>query len=85
MSCIGFVTDHPLLDSDLVWYATQSLIMTRDGLLRGAAMPKPIGECFFVNDLTCEELDTALNDHNYICAAYTHADARINAYAESRE
>ena len=84
MSRIGLAIDHPLLDSDLAWYATQSIIMTRDGLLR-AAMPKPIGECFFVNDLAREELDAALDDHKRICATYPRAGAGIDAYVGSGE
>lgn len=82
MNRIGLAIDHPLLDSDLLWYATQSIIMTRDGLLR-AAMPKPIGECFFVNDLTREELDAALSDHKRISATYPRAGAGIDAYVGS--
>jgi 3-dehydroquinate synthase len=73
-----------LLDSDLLWYGTQSITMTRDGLQR-AAMPKPIGECFFVNDLTREELDAALIDHKRICATYPRQGAGIDAYVGSVE
>ena len=82
MSRIGLALDHPLLDSDLLWYGTQSITMTRDGLQR-AAMPKPIGECFFVNDLTREELDAALIDHKRICATYPRQGAGIDAYVGS--
>jgi len=82
MSRIGLALDHPLLDSDLLWYATQSITMTRDGLQR-AAMPKPIGECFFVNDLTRAELDAALSDHKRICATYPRGGAGIDAYVGS--
>ena len=84
MSRIGLALDHPLLDSDLLWYGTQSITMTRDGLQR-AAMPKPIGECFFVNDLTREELDAALIDHKRICATYPRQGAGIDAYVGSVE
>jgi 3-dehydroquinate synthase len=79
MSRIGLALDHPLLDSDLLWYATQSIMQTRDGLQR-AAMPRPIGKCFFVNDLTREELDAALAEHKRICAEYPRAGAGIDAY-----
>ncbi len=82
MSRIGLALDHPLLDSDLLWYGTQSITMTRDGLQR-AAMPKPIGQCFFVNDLTREELDAALIDHKRICATYPRGGAGIDAYVGS--
>jgi 3-dehydroquinate synthase len=50
MSRLGLSLDHPLLESDLLWRATQSIALTRDGLQR-AAMPRPIGSCFFVNKL----------------------------------
>lgn len=79
MSRIGLSIDHPLLDRDLVWAATQSITQTRDGLLR-AAMPRPIGECFFVNDLTREELDAALHQHKYLCAAYPRSGEGVDAY-----
>lgn len=84
MSRIGLALDHPLLDGDLVWHATQSITQTRDGLQR-AAMPKPIGECFFVNDMTREELDAALDEHKGICATYPGAGAGIDAYMGSSE
>lgn len=84
MSRIGLALDHPLLDSDLLWHATQSITSTRDGLQR-AAMPRPIGKCFFVNDLTPEELEAALIDHKRICATYPRAGAGIDAYVGSKE
>lgn len=79
MSRLGLALDHPLLESDLVWYATQSIILTRDGLLR-AAMPRPIGECHFVNDLDRSELDAAILEHKQLCADYPRAGAGIDAY-----
>lgn len=82
MSRIGLALDHPLLDDDLVWRATESITLTRDGLQR-AAMPKSIGECTFVNDLTREELSTALTDHKQISATYPQAGAGIDAYLGS--
>ena len=84
MSRIGLALDHPLLDRDLLWRATHSITSTRDGMQR-AAMPKPIGKCFFVNDLTREELDAALIDHKRICATYPRAGAGIDAYVGSKE
>ncbi|HEY9750208.1 MAG TPA: sedoheptulose 7-phosphate cyclase, partial [Allocoleopsis sp.] len=79
MSRLGLSLDHPMLDSELLWQATQSISLTRDGLLR-AAMPRPIGTCHFVNDLTREELDAALQEHKHLCAAYPRAGAGIDAY-----
>lgn len=79
MSRLGLALDHPMLESNLLWKATQSIILTRDGLLR-AAVPQPIGVCSFINDLTREELDAALQEHKQICATYPRSGAGIDAY-----
>jgi len=79
MSRVGLAIDHPMLDSELLWDATESIALTRDGFQR-AAMPKPIGNCFFVNDFTREELDAALIEHKNICATYPRGGAGIDAY-----
>ncbi|MFQ4146583.1 sedoheptulose 7-phosphate cyclase [Chlorogloeopsis sp. ULAP02] len=79
MSRLGLALDHPLLDEELLWRATQSITLTRDGKQR-AAMPKPIGSCFFVNDLTREELATALAEHRQICTTYPRGGDGIDVY-----
>jgi len=79
MSRIGLALDHPLLASDLLWQATESIMQTRDGKLR-AAMPRPIGTCFFVNDLTREELNAALVEHKQLCATYPRGGDGVDAY-----
>lgn len=84
MSRLGLSIDHPMLNSELLWKATQSIILTRDGLLR-AAVPRPIGVCHFVNDLTREELDAALQNHKHLCAAYPRAGAGIDAYVSGSQ
>jgi 3-dehydroquinate synthase len=84
MSKLGLALDHPLFDSDLVWDATESITLTRDGLQR-AAMPNPIGTCFFVNDMTREELDAALADHKRICADYPRGGAGIDEYVKIQQ
>ncbi|RAM48771.1 MAG: 3-dehydroquinate synthase [Hapalosiphonaceae cyanobacterium JJU2] len=84
MNRLGLALDHPLLDSDLLWYATQSITQTRDGKQR-AAMPKPIGECFFVNDLTREELHQALMAHKELCATYPRGGDGIEAYISAEQ
>jgi len=84
MSKLGLAIDHPLFDSDLVWQATESITLTRDGLQR-AAMPNPIGTCFFVNDMTREELDAALEDHKRICANYPRGGAGIDQYVKIQQ
>ena len=84
MSRIGLSLDHPLLDIDLLWKATESITQTRDGLLR-AAVPKPIGTCFFMNDLTREELEEALALHKQICQEYPREGAGVDAYMGTTE
>ena len=84
MSRLGLALDHPLLEIDLLWRATQSISKTRDGLQR-AAMPRPIGNCFFANDLTREELEQALADHKRVCASYPRGGAGVDAYVGSEE
>ena len=69
MSRLGLAIDSPYLTSELLWKATTSISRTRDGLQRAAA-PRPIGECFFMNDLTRGELDKALLVHREICQEY---------------
>ncbi|MER3433675.1 MAG: 3-dehydroquinate synthase [Leptolyngbya sp. ERB_1_1] len=84
MSRLGLALDHPLMEIALMWKATESIMLTRDGLLR-AAMPRPIGTCYFVNDLTREELESAIADHKRLCADYPRAGAGIDAYVGSSE
>jgi demethyl-4-deoxygadusol synthase len=84
MSRLGLAMDHSLLTGDLLWMATQSIKLTRDGLLR-AAMPRPIGECFFVNDLTRSELDSALLEHKHLCSNYPGGGAGTDAYVDNRK
>ena len=74
MSRLGLALDSPYLTADLLRQATGSIIQTRDGRLR-AAMPRPIGTCFFVNDLTLAELDETLGIHRDVCRKYPrHGD-----------
>ncbi|MBV6625585.1 MAG: sedoheptulose 7-phosphate cyclase [Rivularia sp. (in: Bacteria)] len=79
MSRIGLSLDHPLLEADLLWHATESISLTRDGKQR-AAMPKPIGECFFVNDLTREELAEALAEHKEVCKKFPRGGEGVDMY-----
>ena len=67
MSRIGLSIDSPHLTPELVAKATESILQTRDGLLR-AAVPNPVGTCFFVNDLTVDELTRLLEVHKHTCS-----------------
>ncbi len=66
MSRLGLAVDSPHLTPGLLVAATESIVQTRGGLQR-AAVPRPIGECHFVNDLTPVELQETLAAHREIC------------------
>jgi len=69
MSRLGLAIDSPYLTPDLLHAATESIVQTRDGLLR-APVPRPIGECCFVNDVTGDELERALSAHRELCRVH---------------
>jgi 3-dehydroquinate synthetase len=66
MSRLGLALDSPYLTPELLRAATESIIQTRDGLLR-AAVPRPIGECAFINDAGPDELEATLIAHRRLC------------------
>jgi demethyl-4-deoxygadusol synthase len=72
MSRLGLALTSPHLTPELLRTATESIVQTRDGLLR-AAVPRPIGTCAFVSDLTTAELDRALARHQQVCRTYPRA------------
>ena len=69
MSRLGLALDSHYLTTELVWKATGSIKQTRGGLLR-AAVPRPIGTCFFVNDLERDELEQMLRVHKVVARNY---------------
>lgn len=69
MSDLGLALDSEFLTSELLDAATTSILKTRDGLLR-AAIPAPIGQCRFLNDVTSGELTDTLTLHKKICKGY---------------
>ncbi|MFC6712674.1 sedoheptulose 7-phosphate cyclase [Branchiibius cervicis] len=81
-SRLGLSIDSPHLTAGLLRDATRSIIQTRDGLLR-AAMPHPIGDCIFVNDLTDEELAAALHEHRIVCGRYPRNGIGVEAFVGS--
>lgn len=79
MSRIGLALDSPYLTPELLWKATQSITLTRDGLQR-AAVPKPIGTCYFINDLKKDELERALVTHKEICSTMARDGDGVDMY-----
>ncbi|CAF1308342.1 unnamed protein product [Adineta ricciae] len=84
MSRVGLTLDHELFTIDLIWKATKSIMLTRDGHQR-AAMPNPIGTCTFVNDLTYEELEQDLKEHKALVKTYPRAGAGVDAYVDQSD
>lgn len=66
MSRLGLAVDSPYLTPELLADATASIVQTRGGRLR-AAVPRPIGTCFFIDDLADGELEEALAAHRALC------------------
>ncbi|NMO88408.1 sedoheptulose 7-phosphate cyclase [Actinomycetospora sp. TBRC 11914] len=69
LSRLGLTLDSPYLTVELLTRATDSIVQTRNGQLR-AAVPRPIGHCVFVNDLSPEELAATLDTHRELVAQY---------------
>jgi len=82
MSRVGLSLDHELFDLNLLWKATESIIQTRDGLQR-CAVPRPIGECHFINDFTREEFDEGLRAHKELVKSFPRNGDGIEAYVDA--
>jgi len=78
-SGLGLAIDSPHLTNEVLRSATESILQTRDGLLR-AALPRPIGTCFFDNDLSVEELERLLVVHKEIAAGYPRGGAGVDQF-----
>lgn len=80
----GLSMDHDLFDEVLLAKGTDAILKTRDGKLRGA-IPCPIGQCVFLNDVTQSEMDKALQTHKEICKKYPRGGAGVDAYVDSSD
>ncbi len=78
-SAVGLAIDSPFFTPELLEKATPSIMQTRDGQLR-AAVPKPIGTCHFVNDLTVVDLVHVLAEHKKVCAGYPRGGEGVEQY-----
>ena len=79
MSALGLALDSDHLTPELLTAATASILKTRDGLLR-AAIPDPIGQCRFLNDVTTDELADTLTLHKKICVEYARGGEGIDMF-----
>ena len=83
-SRLGLTVDSPWFTPELLEKATASILATRDGLLR-AAVPRPIGTCHFVSDVTVDELVAALAEHKRVCAQLPRGGAGLDAFIALEE
>ncbi|MFB1297731.1 sedoheptulose 7-phosphate cyclase [Mycobacterium sp. pW049] len=79
MSTLGLALDSEYLTPELLAAATDSILKTRDGLLR-AAVPDPIGQCRFLNDVTTEELAETLTLHKKLCLGFDRAGDGVDMF-----
>jgi 3-dehydroquinate synthase len=80
----GLSMDHELFDEEMLDKATAAILKTRDGLLR-AAVPNPIGQCVFLNDVSAEEMNKALRRHKELMKEYPRNGEGIEAYVDASD
>merc|ERR1712029_173778 len=80
----GLSMDHPQFNEEILEQGTQAIMKTRDGLLR-AAVPKPLGSCVFLNDVSQEELASALRTHKKIMKEYPRESAGLEAFVDASD
>lgn len=76
--------DHHQFDEEILAAATAAILKTRDGKLR-AAVPNPLGSCTFLNDVTAEEMNTALRHHKELMKEYPRNGEGIEAYVDASD
>ncbi len=81
MTRLGLALDSDHLTPELLTAATDSILRTRDCILR-AAVPAPIGSCRFLNDVTTGELADALALHKKICLDLERGGAGIDMFTD---
>ena len=79
MSDLGLSLDSEYLTAELLTEATNSILKTRDGMLR-AAVPDPIGSCRFLNDVTVDELADTLTLHKKLCLEFERGGEGVDMF-----
>ena len=82
MSDLGLALDSEHLTPELLGTATAAILKTRDGILR-AAVPAPIGQCLFLNDVTVDELADTLVLHRKLCFGYPRGGDGIDMFTST--
>ncbi|KAH8765084.1 putative 2-epi-5-epi-valiolone synthase [Hyaloscypha sp. PMI_1271] len=80
----GLSMDHHLFNEEILAKATTAILKTRDGLLR-AAVPNPIGQCTFLNDVSAAEMNAALKRHKELMREYPRNGEGLDAYVDASD
>lgn len=80
----GLSMDHHQFNEEILDQGTKAILKTRDGLLR-AAVPSPIGSCVFLNDVTMDEMFTALRKHKEIMKNYPRNGEGLEAFVDASD
>lgn len=80
----GLSMDHPDFTEELLDRATKAILRTRDGKLR-AAVPSPLGECVFLNDVSTEEMAAALRKHKEVVSSFPRKGAGLEAFVDASD
>ena len=80
----GLSMDHHQFNEDILAKATKAILRTRDGKLR-AAVPSPLGKCVFLNDVSMDELYTALHRHKELMKIYPRNGEGHEAFVDSSD
>lgn len=83
-SIVGLSMDHHQFDEALLDQATQAILKTRDGKLR-AAVPAPLGQCQFLNDVSQEEMVAALRKHKELMKGYPRNGEGLEAFVDGSD
>ncbi|OJD32404.1 3-dehydroquinate synthase [Diplodia corticola] len=80
----GLSMDHAQFDEEILDRGTKAILKTRDGKLR-AAIPSPLGNCVFLNDVSYEEMVKALHLHKQMMKEYPRQGEGLEAYVDSSD
>jgi len=71
---------HPIMgDTAKVWKAHLAMVEKRGGNLC-APVPKPLGKCGYINDITGEMLNVRLAEYKALCATYPRAGLGVDPH-----
>lgn len=76
--------DHHQFDEEILDKGTKAILKTRDGLLR-AAVPSPLGQCVFLNDVSMDDMFAALRKHKTLMKNYPRNGEGLEAFVDSSD